>query len=143
MKTALPLLLVALVAGCSAADPTPSAETQKPTFLPAPGGETRIIVTVVDGDGEPFRPDYAWWYYTPDEQGNQAKEYEALCANEACTRWAVTGAEAGRVYVAASYQREHPDPYCLFGGFDANFVELTTESVREVTLRLEENEMCQ
>lgn len=138
----LPLLLIALaMAGCSTDDLTGPREAGR-TLHPAPEGEPRVIVRVVDEAGQSFRPDQAWWYYTPDEQG-RAEEYEARCANEACTRWAVTGAADGRIYVAASFEREHPDPYCSFGGYDAMPVEVEEGSVPEVTLRLEEAEMCQ
>lgn len=141
MKAAIALVLALALFGCSANDLTGPDETG-PTLLPAPEGEPRVIVNVVDEAGQPFRPDQAWWYYTPNGQG-QADEYEALCANAGCTRWAVTGAADGRVYVAASYQREHPDPYCLFGGYDAMPVEVEAGVVPEVMLRLEEAEMCE
>src|SRR5690606_24683247 len=139
MNASLALVIALTLFGCSADDLTGPGETGR-TLLPAPEGEPRVIIDVVDEMGQPFRPDQAWWYYTPNGQG-QTDEYEARCANAGCTRWAVTGATDGRVYVAASHQREHPDPYCLFGGYDAMSVEVDGEAVPEVTLRLEEAEM--
>lgn len=141
MKATLALAIALMLFGCSADDLAGPSETGL-ALLPAPEGEPRVIVHVVDEAGQPFRPDQAWWYYAPGEQG-RAGEYEARCADDGCTRWAVTGATDGRVYVAASYQREHPDSYCLFGGYDAMPVEVETGAVPEVTLRLEEAEMCE
>ena len=141
MKAAIALVIVLTLFGCSADDLTGPGETGR-TLLPAPEGEPRVIVNVVDEAGQPFRPDQAWWYYAPNEQG-QTDEYEARCVNTGCTRWAVTGPTDGRVYVAASYQREHSDPFCLFGGYDARPVEVQAGEVPEVMLRLEEAEMCE
>lgn len=141
MKATTALLAALALAGCSEADPTGPTETER-TLLPAPEGEAVVLIHVVDGAGQPFHPDQAWWYYAPDEEG-YADEYEARCANDACTEYAVTGATPGWVYVGAAYQRAHPDPLCAFGGYGAMPVEVGGGVVPEVTLRLEEYEVCE
>ncbi len=134
-----PLAMAVLLVGCSADDLT---GPRGPELLPAPEGPTRVLINVVDGEGRPFRPDQAWWYYYTPVEGERTDEYEAVCVDAGCTQYAVTGAAAGRVYVAASYSRDHADPSCAYGGYDAMAVEVAEGAVPEVTLRLEESESC-
>ena len=141
MRANLILLSLAFLVGCSGDDITGPTEPVH-GLLPAPEGEVRVLVSIVDGEGQPFRPDQAWWYYTPNEQG-QADKYETRCVNSNCMRYAVTGAAEGRVYVAASYRREHSDSHCLFLAYDALPVEVVAEAVPEVTLRMEEHLACE
>jgi hypothetical protein len=141
MKIVLFVLLVWLGACSQATVVGPGHSQELLEFLPVPPGPILAVIHVVDEDGRPFRPDHAWWYYPPDEEG-RAEEVLSRCLDRGCTRWGVTGAK-GRIYVGASVTRAIPNnAYCWITGYDARPVELSASSVPEVTLRLDRRESC-
>lgn len=124
-------IIFLLLIGCSEND------------LTGPKSDYQVLIKVEDMNGKPFKPDRVFWYYPPNEQGD-TEEFEAGSINSDSTQFKVDSAEIGRIYVAAEYRRDRPeDPYCFFIAFDAGPVEIEENTMKEITLQMEINEMCQ
>lgn len=108
-----------------------------------PKSDYQVLIRVEDMNGKPFKADRVFWYYPPNEQG-YTEEFEAISVNSDSTQFKVYSAEIGRIYVAAEYWRVRPDhPYCFYSAFDAGPVEIEENSKKEITLKMEINEVCE
>lgn len=102
--------------------------------------KVQVYVNVVDREGNPFKPDKVEWYYPP--VNGQATQYPAICTNETCTRWSVTGATASKIYVVANYKKPSPPgAACFSQAYDAKPVELSSVST-EITLTMGLESYC-
>lgn len=104
--------------------------------------DAEVYINIVNKSGIPFQPNEVWWYYPPDDNA-RTDDHPAKCTNEGCSRWAVSGAVGKELYVAAKHDRESTDPYCSYTAYDAKRVSLSSTSVPEVTLTLEEHLICE
>ena len=128
-------------------DPKENPEFENETIViegekPVTNSDINAYVTIVDSEGQPLQPDRVFWYYPPDSEATTI-ETPAQCTNEVCSRWEISGAIGDKIYAAASYKRGHTDPYCGFSAYDANIINLSSASIAEVTLTLEESEWCE
>lgn len=128
LKSSILVLVALFFVGCAGEGPV-SVEPE----------DIDVRIRIVDELNSPFQPDRVWWYYGP-----LGREFDAVCINEMCTVFAVTGVlNATEIFIAANYRRPTDDPFCMYTAYDATRVAVVDGRTIDYTLQLVERLSCE